>query len=665
MRRALCARRVLLALPVLVVARASAADPATALTESDYYGDLPAVLSASRLAQSREDAPVAMTIIDREMIEASGARDLADLFRLVPGMVVGYGSGFDRIVSYHGLTDDRARRMQVRVDGREVYQPSTGGVPWASLPIALSDIERIEVVRGPNAATYGANSYLGVISITTLHTRVTPGEELHVNAGSHDIRDATLRVGGGEGALHYRLTAGRRGDDGLSGLNDSSEFPFISARADWDASSRDDVAFYLGYNGGEADIGSGRKSTDPPRTPQFTNRYGQVRWRHDFDQRQATELKLYYSDENYRENFVINEPLLGVVIPANNNFTTERFDGELQYTVALTPALRAALGAGTRTDRAISSSFLGTDTPLVNHLGRAFVHAEWRARDDVVVNAGAMWESSSITGSDFSPRLSLNWHVTSAHTFRIGASGAVRTPVLFEENANWAISGFSTLFNTTITDILTRASGGLESERIQSYELGYLGHPRADLTFDVRVFRDRLTELISSIKVAPLPADCIPIDPRNIDCDARDYANTDTARTQGAEFEADWQPRLGARLRATYALLDLKSDNIGDTYSFSAPRHQFGLLGIKDLPWRLRASAAYYSQSGFAYLGEELFPHIRRLDVKLARAIEIPGAEGEVALTGQSVLGQYPDGTEKNTAFDSRVFASIGLRFDN
>jgi iron complex outermembrane receptor protein len=650
---------------VLAAASARAADPATALTESDYYGDLPAVLSASRLAQSREDAPVATTIIDREMIEASGARNLADLFRLVPGMVVGYPAGFNHVVSYHGLTDDNGRRMQVRVDGREVYQPSTGGVPWAALPVALSDIERIEVVRGPNAATYGANSYLGVISITTLHTRVTPGEELRVNVGSHDIRDATLRVGGGDGPLHYRLTAGQRGDDGLSGLNDSSEFPFITARADWDASPRDDVAFHAGYNGGEADVGSGRKSTDPLRTPQRTGRYGQLTWRHDFDQRQATELKLYYSDETYRENFVINEPSLGVVIPTNNNFTTERFDGELQYTLALTPALRAALGAGARTDRAMSPTFFGTDAPLVNHLGRAFAHAEWHARDDVVVNAGAMWESSSITGSDFSPRLSLNWHATDAHTFRIGASGAVRTPVLFEEHGDWTVSGFSTLFNTTVADILTRASGGLKSEKIQSYELGYLGHPRADLTLDVRIFRDRLTDLISGIKVAPLPADCVPIDPRNVDCDARDFANTDTVRAQGAEFESDWQPRLGVRLRATYALLDLKSDNVGDIYSLSAPRHQFGLLGMKDLPWRLRASAAYYSQSSFAYLGEEPFPHTRRLDVKLARAIEIPGAEGEVALTGQSVLGQYPDGLEKDTAFDSRVFASIGLRFDN
>jgi iron complex outermembrane receptor protein len=653
-----------LALLVLVAARAVAADTASALTESDYFGDMPAVLSASRLAQSREDAPVATTIIDREMIEASGVRDLADLFRLVPGMVVGYASGFDRVVSHHGLTDDNARRMQVLVDGREVYQPSTGGVPWAALPIALSDIERIEVVRGSNAATYGANAYLGVISITTLHTRVTPGEELHVNVGSHDIRDATLRVGGGDGPLHFRMTAGQRGDDGLSNLNDSSEFQYISARADWDAGSRDEVAFYFGYSGGELDVGSGAKPTEPMREANTINQYGQIHWRRELGIGHFTDVRLYYSAEEYDESFTIVFPPF--VIPTNKDFSTERFDGEAQYTAQLTSALRAVAGAGYRVDRARSPIFFDTDAPLTNQLSRVFAHAEWTVHPDVVLNAGAMWETSSITDSDFSPRISLNWHVNSFHTIRFGASRAVRTPVLFEERGDYRICADAAC---TIVDQLVLAGGGLRSEKIQSYEIGYLSRIGPTVQMDMRVFRDRLTELITNVKVASFPGiNCVPPSPFpsvDFDCDHREFRTTDTVRAQGTEFEADWRPRAGTRLRATYALLDLKSDNVGGAYSLSAPRHGLGFLGMQDLPWRLRASAAYYSQSSFAYVGEALFPHIRRLDVKLARAIEIPGAEGEVALTGQSVLGQYPDGLEKNTAFDSRVYASIGLRFDN
>lgn len=162
---------VLLGLLVLQTHAATAGgETAPGSGEDDvYFGDLPIVLSATRLSQPLTEVPVAITVIDREMIEASGARELADVFRLVPGFVVGSVNGHQRMVGYHGLLDAFNRRMQVLVDGRSVYTSTFGGVRWTDLSLALEDIERIEVVRGPNAATYGPNSFLGVISIKTRH----------------------------------------------------------------------------------------------------------------------------------------------------------------------------------------------------------------------------------------------------------------------------------------------------------------------------------------------------------------------------------------------------------------------------------------------------------------------------------------------------------------
>jgi len=76
------------------------------------------------------------------------------------------------------LADERARRMQVLVDGRPVYGPATGGVRWMELPLDISDVERIEVIRGPNAAAYGANSFLGAINIVTQHPSEAKGTQL-------------------------------------------------------------------------------------------------------------------------------------------------------------------------------------------------------------------------------------------------------------------------------------------------------------------------------------------------------------------------------------------------------------------------------------------------------------------------------------------------------
>lgn len=76
------------------------------------------MLSASRLSQPVTEAPAAVYVIDREMIEASGARQIADLFRLVPGFTVAYHNGYTPSVTYHGMADEFSRRMQALEEGR-------------------------------------------------------------------------------------------------------------------------------------------------------------------------------------------------------------------------------------------------------------------------------------------------------------------------------------------------------------------------------------------------------------------------------------------------------------------------------------------------------------------------------------------------------------------
>ena len=139
-------------------------------TEDAFFSDLPVVASVSRLPQRLADAPTSVTVIDREMIKASGARELSDVFRLVPGFQTHPNNTDSARVTYHGLTDEEfSPRVQVLVDGRSLYSPLfRNGVNWALIPVALDDIERIEVVRGTNAVSYGSNAFLGVINIITL-----------------------------------------------------------------------------------------------------------------------------------------------------------------------------------------------------------------------------------------------------------------------------------------------------------------------------------------------------------------------------------------------------------------------------------------------------------------------------------------------------------------
>lgn len=176
---------------------------------------LPQVLTATRLKQSPAAVPGSMTVIDSALITASGARDISELLRLVPGMMVGNISGNQAAVNYHGTNATEARRMQVLIDGRSVYRAGLATVDWSDIPVAMEDIERIEVFRGPNTVSYGANALMAVVNVITHRPADSHGTRLKVTQGQRGINDfyASQGIGWKDGDL--RLSLSGQQDDGF------------------------------------------------------------------------------------------------------------------------------------------------------------------------------------------------------------------------------------------------------------------------------------------------------------------------------------------------------------------------------------------------------------------------------------------------------------------
>ncbi|MCW8911318.1 MAG: TonB-dependent receptor plug domain-containing protein, partial [Gammaproteobacteria bacterium] len=221
------------------------------LTENDYFGDLPVVLTTTRLKQSKKNSPTATTIIDREMIEASGFTEIADLLRLAPGMLVNYDSGHIANAGYQFLYDRYRVRLQVLVDGMSVYTPLFGEMPWTQLGITIDDIDRIEVIRGPSSASYGPNAMTGVISIITKHAVLDSGISLKANQGSMGRSEQFLTMGDTSGNLDYKLSLAARKDDGFENRYDEKDLGVAYFRGDYQATDNDVVTFYFNYSSGD------------------------------------------------------------------------------------------------------------------------------------------------------------------------------------------------------------------------------------------------------------------------------------------------------------------------------------------------------------------------------------------------------------------------------
>jgi len=94
---------------------------------------------------------------------------------MAPGIEVAQIDNGRYAVSARGLNGRFANKLQILIDGRSIYNPLFSGVMWENDPIALEDIERIEVIRGAGAAIWGVNAVNGVINIISKHTRSRTG----------------------------------------------------------------------------------------------------------------------------------------------------------------------------------------------------------------------------------------------------------------------------------------------------------------------------------------------------------------------------------------------------------------------------------------------------------------------------------------------------------
>lgn len=635
----------------------SAAPARAAVSEADFFADLPVVLSVSRLSQPVNEAPAAVTVIDRDMIVASGFRDIPDLLRLVPGFSVAYTRENTWAVGYHGMADAFSRRLQVLVDGRSIYSAAYGAVNWGELPLSIDDIERIEVVRGPNAATYGANAFLAVINIVTKAPSQTPGSFASVQYGEQGMSGATLRHGGGDGDLRYRLTVSAQTRDRFETdalnratpvrLYEETQTYFLNGRADYRISATDELSVQFGLTEGDWQGGYSAAPEEPPGQ-EVSAQYVQLRYRraHSVDDEWMVQAYFSRNAQNSPHVTPLVPPVYPIATPflldAGGELLQTRANVELQVNRRLAPDWRIAWGAELRHETVESKRYFDTDETLDGTLGRAHVNLEWRARPGLLVQGGAMLEHHYFTDADISPRVAVNYTLAGGHTLRLNVSQAYRSPTFFERKGNLT---YYTTQGLQVAELFVPASDRLRPERIVSREIGYVGQfPALHLQVDANLFHQTLYDYINS-DGAPATFD-----------------NRDDFTVRGGDLQLNWQPFPTLRLSAQYARASIAAAPTVDADLVeSAPRNSFSLLARYDLGQGWSASAGVYRSARMKWLSEgDVTQAFTRWDARLARNWNWRGREVEAALVGQNLGEDYQEFRDTNI-FSRRVYGSLSL----
>lgn len=650
---------------------------AAGMDEALFFGELPQVVTVTRLSQSALETPASVTIIDRRMIEASGAVDIPDLLRLAAGFQVGHPSGTRTTVTYHGMTDEFARRMQVLVDGRSVYTPLFGGVDWPLLPLSLEDIERIEVTRGPNGVTHGANSFLGVINIITRHPSAVESSYAKLMGGGDDYRKAVVRQGGRGADFDYRLTLEHRADSGLddssvNGANqlyDATHIDRLSFRGEYRAAVNDYLDLQLGVNGVRLGDGVANDIINPVRDTDNRAHFQQLGWRHVGSVEEETELRIYHEFTDVQNAYqtallsaIFGVPpsaiplVLGVPdqpVAVDVGSTSERFNIELQHRYRLAPSVRAVSGVETRLDRVRAPGLLGPDGWLESRLYRLFTNGEWRVTPAWLLNGGVMVENNDIVGPRVSPRLAVNYALNSSQALRASYTRAYRTPAMVEEYgdyaATYAVSG-------GVADQLLKSAGGLAPERIDAWEVALVGEHRNGVGYDLKLFQEKMSNLIVTPTDVNFPEpNCNAYWQANYPdfCRAIVSANGGTALTTGGELQFSYRPDSSRLFTLGWSHLFRREGETlrtlsGTTATYDSmemwrPEDTLTVLGEQGLGGGVTLSGMVHHVDSWLVSGARNDVRFTTASVRMAKKFSLGAGQGAIAFTVNDLLGTYYD----------------------
>lgn len=624
-----------------------------------YFDKLPIVLTPSRLPQPIDEAPAAVTVIDHDLIEATGYRDLARLLRLVPGMQVGQERAGNNWVTYHGMGNDTPVDMQVLIDGRAIYSPGMfSGVDWHTLPVAPEEIDRIEVVRGTNTATYGPNAFLGVINIITRHSADSPGYQAGMAVGSPSVRDLHGGWAGGGNGNTLRLSATHREDEGYQDLNDSSRVNLASLRTDHRLSDTDELTFRLAGSEGRRGTGYVDSLFDSNPLRDWSSQdlaiHGQ--WRHTPEAAQELLVSFSSVSDRYRDHWtaVGPRPDLGYArlayVPLNQDRDTVFHSLELQHSLALSQETRFVWG-GQATYESLEGAalFYGRDR-LTNKRLNAFANIETRIAPTLLASFAGAVEKYTDDRARLSPRAFLNWHASSDATLRAGYARAWRDRNDFQTYCDFRA------VDPVDGRVMARPylpNPDLRRPRVDSLELGYLGRFKPGATsLDVRLFRERITDFVLRTGVPPTPDN--PVLAAYVP--TTQYQNmTDPVTLVGVEYQIKARPLSGSQIILNHSLLDRRTSNAA--VAARAAPYTASLSWLQELSGNWSAMVTVLRMGplaggdGYVPKTQYVAPPYTTTDFRIAKRMHRDSHQLEIALAGINLGPRHQEIAERSEQY--------------
>ena len=521
------------------------------------------VVTATRVLQPLTDLVADVTIVDRGQIQRSGAAGLGDVLARLPGIEMARNGGLGGITSVF-LRGAETRFTAVFIDGVRVDSQGTGGASWDVIP--LSQVDRIEVLRGPAGAVYGSDAIGGVIQIFTLKGEGPPSPYVGLSLGTYGTTKAEAGVSGSQGSWDYSLGLVRQESKGFNVMqsrnsdDDGYTSESLAARVglELNAAHRLDLSVLSSQLNAQYDSQFGAINVDDRTLKKLQT--SALSWRAQWSADYSSTVSVNRSQDRYE---TLPSPDLTVT-----NMTGYLFQNEYRRQGhVLTWTLE-------RRDNELSNS---ETTPRdSSHFQNALALGYGLSGSGHSVQLNLRHDIDSVFGPQTTGALGYGYALTPNWRVKAAAGTAFRAPTLYQRFSPYGAA-----------DLLPETGRNLD------LGLNYAEGPRA---FGLTVYQNNVSNLIQyEGNTGTCPAND-PLDPFG-GC----YANTAKARYQGMTLT--WRYLIGnVTLSGSLDLQDPRDSVTGKLLARRAQQHGKLAAETRVRGWavgaELQASGLRYNNAG-------------------------------------------------------------------
>ena len=510
------------------------------------------VTTATKTLEEVNKSGATVSIITAEDLKNMGARNLMDALKRVPGLGINQMNMGMSAVEVRGVKTDFGEKVLFLMNSHPINNNLVNGGAHSSYNnFIIDDIKRVEVVRGPGSALYGANAFVAVINIITKEVSDINGPKITLGAGSYQSKKLNVQLGDSFGDLDLTANVNIFDTDGFKGEVESDSVSASGKSDYWN--QRYDLGMQVAYgnyslqakyvkrqSGGY--LGANNVINDDSEQ-EYIDYFIELGYQRALTNQLTFSSKVYFDHFQFDNLWEITTDGLFLRSPIEHD--KMGLDLQLEYRINDQHKLLTGImtehqsqynvelwsngGAGPLQDISATDNWNGSHNRNIN---AAYIQDIWDINENLRAIIGTRYDNYSDFGSSFNPRMSLSWEFTDNYNLITTYGSAFRAPT------------FGELYNINNPSIV--GSPDVQPEEIETYEVAISGEINKKMNFKVTGFHNNIKDLIYAV-------------PSTVA--ANEYGNIGKLTVDGVEMEFNSRLKGGSLISLNYTYQNAINEN--------------------------------------------------------------------------------------------------------